>query len=162
MLLKRKDLNPFWTYRRDGKPIQVFGPKCSMQTTLNVRVMSIMIAPNYTKVHFRMVREISDLHLPEFSISPSIRLITPADPSAYNGEEQYKLLNHSQAPIFPNKIRPEPNGEPFYFTLVFEPIPCYHFECDIIEEDGNNDKLNIKSLSLMKDSREWEVPFSEN
>lgn len=162
MLLIRENMNPFWTDRRDGRTVQVFGPKCIMHTTLNVRVMSVLLTPECTKVHFRMVRGEGDIKFKEFCVSPDIQLVTPPDPSTYLGVKKFGLLNVQQDGVFPNKIHPKANGEPFYFTLIFEPLPCYHWECDIIEEEGNYDKLNIKELCLMKDSREWEVPFSDN
>ena len=162
MILNRKDMNPFWTNRRDGRAVQVFGPKHITNTELNVRVMSVLLTPEYTKVHFRMVRKEGDLSLKEFSISPDIELVTPPDPSTFLGVKRFRLLNKEQSIVYPDKIYPEASRETVYFTLVFEPLPCYHWECDIIEEEGNYKKLNFEGLQLMKNSRAWNVPFSDN
>jgi len=164
MIVEREDINPLWTMRLDGSPVRIFQPRPKINGFPNAMIMSILLEKEYTRIDFRFIHEVHDIKVPTFSISPDIRIITPADRSTYTPEKNYFLIRSENAPIWPKNFKASSVKDELFFTLYFEPIPMYTLELDMVEDDDEEGKvlMNYYEIDLHKGERKWEIKNSDN
>ncbi|MEJ6755839.1 MAG: hypothetical protein QNK78_02410 [Crocinitomicaceae bacterium] len=164
MILKRENINPLWTERRDGNPVRIFQPRPKINGFPNAMIMSVLLNSEYTRIDFSFTYDIYDIRVPVYVISPEIRLVTAAQRSTYTPERSFSLIRFENAPIWPKKYEAGSKNDRLYFTLYFAPLPLYTLEFDIIESDDEDDgpMMNYLEINLDKGERKWEIKNSEN
>jgi len=164
MILNRKNINALWTDRLNGRPVRIFQPRVDINGLPNAKMLSIKLTQKYTRIDFEFQLEASGIRVPDFTISPKIKIITPADRSTYTAEKDHFLIHSENAPIAPKKFRPKSEDDRLYFTLFFEPLPMYTLDFDMVESDDEeyNIWMNYYDINLRKGQRTWEIKNSEN
>ena len=163
MILTRAHINPLWTERRDGNPVRIFEPRPKINGFLEAKILSVQLKTEFTRIDFRYKNDVQ-IGKAVYTISPEIRIVTPADRSTYTAEEDFFLIKSENAPISPKAFRTIPKKHELYFTLYFDPMPLYTLEFDIVEGEDEEGKLlmNYYKIDLSKGEREWEIKNSEN
>jgi hypothetical protein len=163
MELLRDEMNTFWSDRLCGRNVRIFEPKAYPPYKLNVKIMSIQLTPQYTRVDIRYRSPERTITSGILQVLRSAYLFTDADYETYSPEKKYKLIKAENIPIAPKrKIFHEAEIE-YYFTLFFEPVPLTTLKMHLIEQkDEFNSYMNFTDIIVDKASRSWKIENSEN